>query len=216
MTLPYAASPRSFSAAPAQDYIDAILACVPDSGQRQRIELEQQSRLDPRMTVEQATATYGHPRNVAEFYLASVSLQSAPFFRRLIAALIDIPSVIASGILFFYFAWKLVGFGSESFITGVLVGNPLAIALCFLTLFLMSPMYYIIAETWTSQTVGKALMGIRTVRESGARISVAQAMVRQIPLFFGFYFLDGLFALFTEKKQRLFELISKTRVVRAD
>jgi uncharacterized RDD family membrane protein YckC len=214
MTIPYTAPPRSLAATPAQDYIDEVLACVPDVEERQRIEMELQTRLDPRISVEQAIATYGHPRDVAEFYLASVPLESAPMLRRLAAALIDIPSVMAFGVALFYFAWKLIGFGNQSFIAAVLVGNPVAIALCFATLFLMSPLYYIIAETWTSQTVGKAIMGIRTVRESGARISVGQAIVRQIPLFFSFYLFDALFALFTKKKQRLFELISKTRVVK--
>jgi len=215
MSLPYAASPRPFPATPAQDYIDDVLACVPFAEQRQRIEMELHSRLDPRISIEQATATYGYPRDVAEFYLASVQLESAPFFRRLVAAMIDIPSVMASGILMFYFLWKVIWFGDQSFIASILVGNPLAIALCFLTVFLMSPLYYVIAETWTSQTVGKAIMGLRTVRESGARITVWQAIVRQVPLFFSFYVLDAAFALFTTKKQRLFELISKTRVVRA-
>src|SRR4051812_18985400 len=215
MTIPYASAPRPLTATQAQNYIDEVLGCVPGAQERQRIEMELQVRLDPRISVEQAITTYGHPRDVAEFYLATEPMQSAPLFRRLIAALIDFPSVIATGVLFFYFAWKLVGFGNQSFIAAVLVGNPLAIALCFTTLFLMSPMYYIVAETWTSQTVGKAIMGIRTVRESGARITVGQAVVRQIPLFFGFYLFDALFALFTKKKQRLFELISKTRVVKA-
>ena len=95
------------------------------------------------------------------------------------------------------------------------LGCRLAAVLCLLTAIVMSPTYYIVAETWTSQTVGKALMGLRTVRESGAKITVGQAIVRQLPLFFSFYVLDAAFALFTRKKQRLFELISKTRVVRA-
>ena len=215
MTVPYAAPPQSFAATPAQDYIDEVLACVPSNVQRQRIELELRSRLDPRIGIEQAIATYGHPRDVAEFYLASVPLESAPFFRRLVAAMIDIPSVVATGILIFYFLWKVFWIGNQSFIASLLIGNPIAMALCFLTFALMSPLYYIVAETWTSQTVGKALMGLRTVRESGAKITVGQAIVRQLPLFLSFYVLDAAFALFTRKKQRLFELISKTRVVRA-
>ena len=215
MSLPYAAPPQPFPATPAQDYIDDVLGCVPFAEQRQRIEMELRSRLDPRISTEQAIATYGYPRDVAEFYLASVQLESAPFIRRLVAAMIDIPSVIATGILILYFIWKVTWFGDQSFIASILLGNPLAIALSFLTLFLMSPLYYIIAETWTSQTVGKAIMGLRTVRESGAKITVGQAIVRQVPLFFSFYVLDAAFALFTKKKQRLFELISKTRVVKA-
>lgn len=214
MTIPYQAPPRPLYGTSAHDYIEEVLACVPGAQNRQRIEAELWGRLDPRITIEQAIATYGHPRDVAEFYLASMPLQSAPFFRRVFAALIDIPSVIVSGFLFFYFMWKIIGPG-ESFITAIVTGNPLAIALCFATLFLMSPLYYIVSETTTSQTVGKFLMGLRTVRESGAKISVGQAIVRQIPLFFSFYLFDALFALFTSKKQRLFELISKTRVVRA-
>ena len=54
------------------------------------------------------------------------------------------------------------------------------------------------------------------MRESGARISGGQSLVRQLPLVFSFFFLDVIFALFTDKHQRAFELISKTRVVRND
>ena len=85
----------------------------------------------------------------------------------------------------------------------------------FATLALMTPLYYIVADSTTGQTVGKALLGLRVVRESGAKVTVGQAFVRQIPLFCSFYVFDALFALFTEKKQRLFEMISKTRVVKA-
>ena len=131
------------------------------------------------------------------------------------AALIDIPSVLVSGFAFSYFLWSVIAPTDISLITAIRSGNPIAMALCFATLVLSSPLYYIISETTTSQTVGKALMGLRTVRESGAKISVGQAFVRQIPLLTGFYGLDALFALFTSKKQRLFEILSKTRVVRA-
>jgi uncharacterized RDD family membrane protein YckC len=216
MTVPHTAPPRPLFGTSAEDYIEEVLGCVPGTEQRQRIEMELRSRLDPRLTPEQAIATYGHPREVAELYLAPVELQSAPFFRRLVAALIDIPSVMLTGLLLFYFLWKVAVPGNQSFITAILIGNPIAIGLCFTTLILMSPLYYIVAESNFSQTVGKRLMGLRTVRESGSRITVGQAIVRQIPLFFsGFYLLDAIFALFTRRKQRLFELISKTRVVRA-
>jgi len=62
-------------------------------------------------------------------------------------------------------------------------------------------------------TPGKRLMGLRVVRESGARMSTGQAIVRQLPLFTQMYWIDVLFALFTDKHQRAFELLSKTRVV---
>ena len=39
--------------------------------------------------------------------------------------------------------------------------------------------------------------------------------MRSLPLIFQVFWIDVLFALFTEKHQRAFELLSKTRVVRA-
>ena len=62
-------------------------------------------------------------------------------------------------------------------------------------------------------TLGKQLMGIRVVRESGARIGLGQAWLRQLPFFFQFFLIDALFALFTERRQRAFELLTKTRAV---
>ena len=56
MSLPYAAPSQSFAATPAQDYIDEVLGCVPFDEQRQRIEMELHTRLDPRISTEQAIA----------------------------------------------------------------------------------------------------------------------------------------------------------------
>ena len=58
-------------------------------------------------------------------------------------------------------------------------------------------------------------MKLRVVRESGTRISLGQSIVRQLPMFLQIYMIDVLFALFTDRKQRAFELLSKTRVVTA-
>ena len=44
-------------------------------------------------------------------------------------------------------------------------------------------------------------------------MSGGQAVVRQLPVLFQFFWIDVLFALFTERRQRAFELLSKTRVV---
>ena len=56
---------------------------------------------------------------------------------------------------------------------------------------------------------------MRVVRESGARISLGQSLVRQLPQFLQVFWIDVLFALFTEHGQRAFELLSRTRVVMA-
>lgn len=71
----------------------------------------------------------------------------------------------------------------------------------------------VFAELRFGQTPGKRLLGLRVVRESGAPIGLGQAIVRQLPLVLSIFFVDVLFALFTEKKQRAFEMLSKSRVV---
>jgi uncharacterized RDD family membrane protein YckC len=74
----------------------------------------------------------------------------------------------------------------------------------------------VLSEYYAGKTAGKWLTGLRVVRESGARIGLGQAFVRQLSLVFQVFVFDCLFALFTEKRQRACELLSKTRVVRAE
>jgi hypothetical protein len=45
---------------------------------------------------------------------------------------------------------------------------------------------------------------------------MGQAVVRQLPMFLQMYWIDVLFALFTDKQQRAFELLSRTRVDETD
>ena len=73
--------------------------------------------------------------------------------------------------------------------------------------------YTVTAEYHHGRTIGKRLMGIQVVSESGARISLGQSLLRQLPFFGQFFFIDALFALFTERRQRAFELLTKTRAV---
>ena len=63
------------------------------------------------------------------------------------------------------------------------------------------------------RTVGKWLLDLRVVQESGARITLGQAFVRQLPQFLQIFWIDVMFALFTERSQRAFEILSHTRVV---
>ncbi len=56
---------------------------------------------------------------------------------------------------------------------------------------------------------------MRVVRESGARIGLGQSFVRQLPQFLQVFWIDVMFALFTERRQRAFEVLSHTRVVMA-
>jgi len=85
----------------------------------------------------------------------------------------------------------------------------------FVGVFLLAigALYPLLAEYRYGKTLGKHWLGLRVVRESGARISFGQSVVRQLPLALEVFWIDVLFALFTEKHQRAFEILSKTRVV---
>ncbi len=85
----------------------------------------------------------------------------------------------------------------------VVVGTLLTACVC----------YPVLAEYLYGKTFGKHIMGLRVVRESGARISFGQSVVRQLPMLTQVWWIDMLFALFTDRHQRAFELLSKTRVV---
>ena len=75
--------------------------------------------------------------------------------------------------------------------------------------------YPMVAEARYGKTLGKHLRGLRVVTESGMRISSGQAIVRNLPWLLEVWWIDALFALFTDRRQRAFELLSKTRVVRS-
>jgi uncharacterized RDD family membrane protein YckC len=90
---------------------------------------------------------------------------------------------------------------------------PFGVLIAIILWTMIFAVYAVVAEWRYGQTLGKYLVALRVVRESGAQISLGQSLVRQLPAFFQFYWIDVLFALFTDRRQRAFELLSKTRVV---
>jgi uncharacterized RDD family membrane protein YckC len=80
-------------------------------------------------------------------------------------------------------------------------------------LVLVAGCYFVIAESRWGRTVGKHLFHLVAVTDQGARVTVGQSIVRQLPTVLQVIYVDMLFALFTEKRQRAFEMLSRTRVV---
>jgi uncharacterized RDD family membrane protein YckC len=145
---------------------------------------------------------------LAESYLSAVAMTPAPFMARVGAKLLDtvlycmllpIPAIIYL---------RLTYSGTDPGPRRIAVF--LMIGLIGIGLWLLSA----VAETRYSRTPGKKLMGLHVVRESGTRIGFGQAIVRQLPVFLNIFWIDALFALFTERHQRAFELLSRTRTVR--
>jgi len=192
----------------AQQYVNQVLDRMPRATpQREQIARELHSTIDERLErgepLEHILRQLGDPAALADSYLAAVPLVSASFMRRVAAKLIDFVSLLVLIVPLVL----LVRAMPEGL-------APFVILFCILAASLTFGIYTVVAESWYGKTLGKYLMGIRAVRESGARISVGQSIVRQLPVFFEVFAIDALFALFTEKSQRAFELLSKTRVVR--
>jgi uncharacterized RDD family membrane protein YckC len=197
----------------ADEYIDRVLDFLPrDTPERNQIATELRGHVAERLAsglpLEEVLRQLGDPLALAESYLAAVPLRSAPFGRRAVAKIIDIAVVVAF-ILPVIFLAIFAGFTGPDYVwpfvlfAGIVGSSMLAAA------------YLVVTEWRYGQTLGKQLMGLRVVRESGARISLGQALLRQLPMFLQMYWIDVMFALFTDKRQRAFELLSKTRVVDA-
>ena len=158
-------------------------------------------------SAEEAIRQLGDPTTLAESYLSAVPMTPAPFMDRVGAKLLDtvlfclmlvIPALI----------YLRMTSGSDRGLWTIAV--VLMVGVIGMGFWLLSAW----AETRYSRTPGKKLMGLHVVRESGTRISFGQAIVRQLPVFLQIFWIDALFALFTDRHQRAFELLSRTRTVR--
>lgn len=194
----------------ADEYIASVVDTFPRGApMRAQIAMELRAHIADRMehgtSLDDVLRQLGDPATLAESYLSAVPLEAAPAENRILAKLIDALGalVLLSPVLYF-----CARFAPPSI--------PTSKVLTYVALFggcLLLGVYTAIAESRTDRTIGKRMMRCRVVRESGARISGGQAVVRQLPIVLQVIWVDALFAFFTERSQRAFELLSKTRVV---
>ena len=194
--------------ATADQYINQVLEVMPVTmPARGQIAMELRAHIAERLAhghaLEDVIHQLGDPAKLADSYLSADPLVPAPHSARLGAKVVDVLAVVA---VILPIAWLITRGLPEGFAVGALFGIT---AFCGSVLL---GIYTGVAEFQLGQTLGKRLFGLRVVQESGRRISVGQAVVRQISLFFS-YSIDLLFIPFTERRQRAFELLSKTRVV---
>jgi uncharacterized RDD family membrane protein YckC len=194
----------------ADEYVDRVLEWLPlGTPNRSQIAMELRGHITERLaggqSLDDALRQLGEPLALAESYLTAVPLVSAPFGSRALAKLVDIALILVVMV---------------PLICIVMLTTPREVMplLLFIGIFgsaIVAGLYLTLSEARYGHTLGKRLFGLRVVRESGARISFGQAVVRQLPMFLQMYWIDVLFALFTERSQRAFELLSKTRVVKS-
>jgi uncharacterized RDD family membrane protein YckC len=195
-------------------YIDQVMARLPRVAALQsQVAMELRSHIAERVehgqTLDDALRQLGDPVTLAESYLAAVPLVPATFWRRGVARILDFLAVVC---LCAPIVWLL---SRTAPFVALPVGftGPVLVIIVVVILISAGCLYPLIAEYVWGETLGKHLMGLRVVRESGGRISFGQSVVRQLPMFLQVFWIDVMFALFTEKHQRAFEVLSKTRVV---
>ncbi len=196
----------------ADDYIDSVLKHMPRATPlRSQIALELRGHIAERaatgQTLDDIVSQLGDPSSLAESYLSAVPLVGASFWRRAAAKILDVLMFSAAAfVVFAPVAW-LLWYNEHEFLLAFM---PLLVIVGTSLLFLV---YSVVSEWQWGQTIGKYLLGVRAVRESGARVTIGQAVVRHLPVILQVFWIDVFFALFTEKHQRAFEMLSKTRVV---
>lgn len=197
----------------AQDYINQVIDCMPRATpSRAQIAAELGGNIAERVghgqTLDEVLRNLGDPAKLAESYLAAVPLVPASFLRRAAAKLVDVLSAVCVIVPLTILTGSLAFAGGFGFLAMFAIVILILGEFCF-------AVYVIVAESKLGKTLGKHLLGLRVVQESGTRITIGQSIVRQLPLFLQVFWIDVFFALFTERKQRAFELLSKTRVVLA-
>ena len=191
-----------------QQYIQDVVRRMPAPvAARLQIERELSSLINERLEhgepLDRVLQHLGDPGTLAKSYLAEVPLVPASFAVRGVAKVVDVIAL----------AWIVAPI---AVVVGLLVRSPFVAAMAeAFAVSLLFCVYTAILEWRYSTTIGKWLLGLRVTDESGARISGGQSIVRQLPLALEIFWIDVLFALFTDRHQRAFELLSKTRVVKA-
>ena len=192
----------------ADTYLAQVLAHLPPTTpQRQQIALELRGHIEERLAVgtplDEVLRQLGDPAALAQSYLANLTLTPAGFGSRLLAKVFDVGAFFLLAAVIAALAWIYPREG----VVHVLMLLAIAIAAFGYVI------YTIIAEWRFGQTFGKRHFGLYVVQESGAPITLGQAIVRQLSTLLQVFWIDAMFALFTERRQRAFELLSKTRVV---
>ena len=194
----------------ADAYVARVLAAMPvGTPRREQIAMELRGNISERLasgqSLDSVLAQLGDPQLLAESYLSAVPLVAGHLWARATARLIDLglPVVLLAPVAcLIWFAAPPQYLPALMFV--YVFGGGAAIAI-----------YPMVAEARYGKTLGKHLRGLRVVTESGVRISAGQAVVRNLPWLLEVWWIDALFALFTDRNQRAFELLSKTRVVRS-
>lgn len=203
-----------------QKVMRLIHAPEPD---RQRIEADLEAHLKEGMEAgEDMTALLermGDPREVAAGFMTEIPQVYAGFWIRLAAFMIDFGLILVVAILFS----ALFAFISnylvpphpqaplEKYWGGFLIVLELILANAVIAMIMA---YFPLVEARFGQTLGKRLLHLHVLAENGLPITTGQAILRRLSFFFQIFPIDALFVLFNSRKQRGFDILARTVVVK--
>lgn len=174
-----------------------------------------QESVEARGDESEALRSMGAPEAVARAYLAEEARPVASVPQRVLAFILDVALGIAVMLVVGGTIAALMLVSGQATIGSEPTPSLAVAAILFVaTLSLLSIAYFPLMEWRLSQTVGKKIVGVHVAREDGRRIGLGQAIVRRIPFFLEFFWIDAIVALFTERKQRAFDLVAGTVVLR--
>jgi len=205
-----------------ENYIQQVLYNLQVSAaEKEQISAELRSHFQEAQEAGQAVETViqrlGSPAEVAANYMAQIPLEYAGFWLRLAAFWIDFAILFAAAIgafaLFVIFS-NLASFGAEGWWR---LAAPVWITLAIFSILGMIGviiLYFPILEGRFGRTVGKRLLGLRVLKENGLPVGYKEAFLRRLSFYFEIWPIDALFIPFSQKKQRAFDMVARTVVVR--
>lgn len=169
--------------------------------------------------VRKAFAEEGTPQEIAGAYMRSYagSLKRAGFWYRSAAYIIDI-AILSLIIAILALPFILVSVWADSinqasWIVAMVIMVNLVIGIIVLGVLFC---YFVILEGRFGWTLGKYLLGLKVLKADGMPIGYKEALLRDIPKFFGnFILIDALIMIifFNKEKQRAFDKVADTIVV---
>lgn len=169
--------------------------------------------------VRKAFAEEGTPQEIAGAYMRSYagSLKRAGFWYRSAAYIIDI-AILSLIIAILALPFILVSVWADSinqasWIVAMVIMVNLVIGIIVLGVLFC---YFVILEGRFGWTLGKYLLGLKVLKADGMPIGYKEALLRNIPKFFGnFILIDALIMIifFNKEKQRAFDKVADTIVV---
>ena len=169
------------------------------------------------------TKVFGTPINVAKNISLAQNwgMNSASWYQRLFAFVIDLSITGAFFLLFGFISLVIHDFDIDQVKLPLYnMDIPLGFLFAFLPIFGFLLSYFIILEQTYSTTLGKRLLGLTVVDESGIRISWNQSILRnftKVPFLSTFLVIDFFVGILSEKtrgrNQRMLDFVAGTKVI---